>query len=708
MYKTADRVQQSPRSRVDYNYSVRESMQLPLGENSAEHFFVGASSSLVPDLLSFYLPSMRASIIESAEQVCAGKFHTLGYGRLHFSPANNDKDVNWHLDAISGKTAPLTHWSRINPLDFATVGDSKVVWELNRHQWMVQLGLAWKLTGDEKYANVFVDRLQSWMQDNPPGFGINWSSSLEVSYRLISWCWAIVLFQRSTSIPSRLMSELTPWIQAHADHIQRYLSVYYSPNTHLTGEALGLFYAGTLFPQLPGAQLWRNTGHDILLAQLQRQVFDDGVYFEQSTHYQCYTIEIYLHFMILARRSGRRLPRWVSTRIESMLDFMLDIRRPDGTVPQIGDNDGGSLLPIVHRETGDLQALFSVAAVLFNRSDYAWASGGSSPELLCLLGPAGHYALLAIKPTTPNLSLTALFDTGGYVVMRNSWHTRGHHLIMDTGPLGCPDSAAHGHADLLAIQCSAFGENYLVDPGTDNYTADPLWRDHFRNSGAHNTITIDDTSQSVPSGPFSWQGKRPIVKLRHFETSPLFTIADASHDGWMKSNDPVLHRRRIIFVRQSYWIVVDDLLMQKAHDVALNYQFTPGTVNLEANGWIRAFGRKSGALLMHVRSSCESERSLVEGQAAPPRGWVSDNYGQRRPAPALRISARSTVPVRIYTVLMPVASAQTDVPELDITTSKTHADTDYLTVTPHAMLADNFIISEDDFIMSSRINPCAE
>ena len=38
-------------------------------------------------------------------------------------------------------------------------------------------------------------------------------------------------------------------IVAHAAHVERYLSLYYSPNTHLTGEALGLFYAGAVFPE---------------------------------------------------------------------------------------------------------------------------------------------------------------------------------------------------------------------------------------------------------------------------------------------------------------------------------------------------------------------------------------------------------------------------------------------------------------------------
>ena len=39
--------------------------------------------------------------------------------------------------------------------------DSKVVWELNRHQWLVRLGQAYQLTGDERYTRAFLDAVTS-------------------------------------------------------------------------------------------------------------------------------------------------------------------------------------------------------------------------------------------------------------------------------------------------------------------------------------------------------------------------------------------------------------------------------------------------------------------------------------------------------------------------------------------------------------------
>ena len=75
-------------------------------------------------------------------------------------------------------------------LDAGRVGDSKVVWELNRHQWLVRLGQAYRMTGDERYAERFAATIVEWTRANPPGVGINWASSLEVAFRIISWSWA--------------------------------------------------------------------------------------------------------------------------------------------------------------------------------------------------------------------------------------------------------------------------------------------------------------------------------------------------------------------------------------------------------------------------------------------------------------------------------------------------------------------------------------
>src|SRR5204862_5832048 len=141
--------------------------------------------------------------------------------------------------------------------------------------------------------------------------------------------------------------------------------------------------------------------------------------------------------------------------------------------------------------------------------------------------------------------------------MRCVWARDDHHVIVDIGPIGCPVSGGHGHADLLILQCSIFGEPCLVDAGT-SYTGDSQWRDFFRSTAAHSTVLVDGLSQSEPAGSFGWK-RQPRVKLREWHSTPEFDFLDAEHDGYLTLPDPVMHRRRVIFVKTGYRIVVGDL-----------------------------------------------------------------------------------------------------------------------------------------------------
>ncbi len=621
----------------------------PVIEPLPGRFFDGASSAATPALLAGRLPDAHDRVVAAAERICRRRFDLLGYRGLSFGDP-----VDWRLDPVSGRRAPVCHWSRIDPLDADQVGDVKVIWELNRHQWLVRLGQAYRLTGEERYAQTFAAYVGEWLRANPPGTGINWASSLEVALRLISWCWTLLLFRESSVLSAGLLTDLLSGVAAHASRVERYLSHYFSPNTHLTGEALGLFYAGVVCAGTPRAARWRDLGGRILARQIERQVLPDGVHFERSTCYQRYTTEIYLHFLILAGRNGVAIPPTMGEQVQSTVDFLLAVRRPDGSIPQIGDADGGHLLPLADREPGDLRGVFSTAAALFGRADFAWAAGGASPETLWLLGPAGLQTLDRLPPAPPASDPSRLFAQGGYAVMRSGWGPEAHHLIFDAGPLGCPVSAGHGHADLLAIQCCATGVPYVTDPGTYCYTTDPESRNFFRGTAAHSTVMVDGLSQAVPAGPFAWQA-RPRARLRRWLSTEAYDFADADHDGYRRLPDPVVHRRRVLFVKPRYWVLVDDVDGEGCRRVEIRFQFAPLRLTVDPRLWARAHGRDGRDLLIRPFATVPLGADLHEGESAPIQGWFSPDYGRRQPAPVLVYSAVTRLPVRVVTLLLPVA-----------------------------------------------------
>ena len=524
--------------------------------------------------------------------------------------------------------------------------------DVNRHQWLIPLAQARMLTGDERYAEACVRAIDEWLEANPPGGAITWANSLEGALRLIAWCWTLVLLRDSPVVSPAWLQRVLAALWLHATHVRRYLSYCCSRSTDLVGEALGLFYAGTLFPEFRDAERWREVASQILLAECDAQICRDGVHFERSTCYHRYAIDAYLHFLILAGRNGRAVPDHLAGRVQQMVDFLLAIRQADGTIPAIGDDDGGCLIPLGVRRRRDARGVFGVAGALFRRRDFTWAAGGPVPEAVWLLGAGAGGGVDRIGAAPPPQHASRVFPSGGYASMRSGWEPDAHHAIIDIGPIGCPVSGGHGHADLLSIQCAIFGEPCLVDAGTYCYTAESPWRDFFRSTAAHSTVVVDGVSQAQPAGPFGWRGQ-PRVRLREWHSTPEFDFLDAEHDGYLVLPDPVVHRRRVIFVKPGYWILVDDVTGAARHQVDLTFQFGPLAVSLGVHPWARAETRLGHVLWICPFPAAPVQPALKYGERTPIRGWISCEYGERQPAPMLIYSFAVALPWRIVTLLLP-------------------------------------------------------
>ena len=510
-------------------------------------------------------PQAAQALVERGDLAVDGRFDLLGHSALDFG-----NPIDWHLEPISRKRSPLVHWSSVEELDSETSGDKKFVWELNRNQHFILLGQAYLVTKDERYATAFMDQLESWMDQNPPKMGINWLSSLEIAFRSISWLWGLNFFLFSDSLRADVVWRAFKFLYLNARHVENYLSTYFSPNTHLTGEALGLFYIGTLLPEFKDAARWRLEGKRILLEQLPIHVLDDGVYFEQSSYYHRYTADFYLHFLLLAQINRDEVPDKVSQRLQSLLDHLMYITRPDGSMPLFGDDDGGRLVPFDNKPTNDARSTLASAAVLFRRNDYKFVSRTVSPETLWLLGPQAVNDYEVLSPKEPDLTSVG-FRTGGYYVMRDSWRDDAHYLIFDSGKHGV-FNCGHAHADALAFELAAFGRTLLVDPGTFSYTGHGAMRDWFRSSFAHNTLTIDDQPSSVPAGPFSWKDVASVENTRWL-SKDCFDLVEGTHDGYSRLESPVAHLRSVLFLKSDYWIVRDQLRTSGPHRINLGFHF---------------------------------------------------------------------------------------------------------------------------------------
>ncbi len=584
--------------------------------------------------------------IEKAGEIIAGKFDLAGFQNLDFGTP-----VDWHFEPISGSRSPLKHWKQFDELSTDETGDKKIVWELNRHQHFFTLGVAFWLTRDERFAETFARHLESWIEENPPGTGINWASSLEVAFRAVSWIWAFHFFKDSASLTPELFRKAVKFLYLHGRHIEKYLSTYYSPNTHLTGEALGLYYLGTQLPFLSRAAHWRKTGEEILSAELDRQILPDGVYFEQSTWYQRYTTDFYTHFYILRKLNGGDLDEKLARKLESLIDFLMSVTRPDGTTAFIGDDDGGRSLPHSNAAANDFRHVLSTGAAMFGRGDYKFVAGEFAEETLWLLG-ANAVDTFEDLPEHAPAGNSFAFEDGGYFVMRDGWTKTDNFLLVDCGEIGA-FGAGHGHADALSIDAAIGGKTLLVDSGTYTYHESEEARNYFRSTEAHNTLTVDGKSQSEPGGKFGWQTKASATPRRWISQN-RFDFFEGAHDGYERFADaPATHTRSVLFLRNDYWIMRDFVKTRGEHEYAVNFHF-----NHETNPTIE--NTKSGNLCVGEKSVAGIGSRLFtfgdNGNWRQEESRVSPVFGKSVHAPFLKFISKGTGAQEFFTFLLPEES----------------------------------------------------
>jgi hypothetical protein len=594
-------------------------------------------------------PEDADAAIAAADRVLAGEFDLLGYRGLRFG-----SPPDWHLDPLRQVRAPAEqHWSRIAYLDPEIAGDHKVVWELNRHQYLVRIGQAYWLTGDVRYADAFVHHVNAWMKANPPHTGVNWASSLEVSFRAISWVWALHFFRDAPGITAPFLARMLETLRLHGQHLQRYLSTYFSPNTHLTGEALGLFYLGTVFPEFRQAARWRGTGLEVLAREIPRQVLPDGVYFEQSTWYHRYTADFLVHLIVLARSNDIAVSAAHAETLERMLMHVVALTCADGTVPLIGDDDGGALMPLAGPPTADFTPLLSTGAALFGRGDLKYLAGACSAETFWLLGADGVRQFDELEATPPAFS-SAAFGDGGFYVMRDGWNENASCLIVDAGPHGAL-TGGHAHADALAIVVASGGAPVLVDSGTGTYTTDPDLRDRHRASRAHNTLSVDGRSSAVPGGPFGWETTVDTV-VDCWLSRERFDFFSASHDGFARPGDEVVHRREILYLRGDYWVLRDTLRARRPLSTESRFHFGPriGCETLRT-------GVGAAGVLARVDGDEPSFRIHVVGAPGVRLEGtsVSDVYGSFHPASCAVFPVTMSEDDELLTFIMPGIAAAT-------------------------------------------------
>ena len=471
------------------------------------------------------------------------------------------RPIDWHLDFRSGyRWSPLT-WYRAVPHGHLPGVDVKVPWELARMQHLPQLALAFgcaraglpRFGSAERYRDAFRDQVLDFVATNPPRHGVNWHTTMEVAIRMANWLLAYDLFGAyGAAWDPEFERVFARSVMAHGRHIAG--NPERSPawrNNHYLANLVGLAFAGAYLGSSPEPRRWLRTADAALATEIEHQFLPDGGHFEASTGYHAFAAELAAYGLAITgagrRRAGHAepdggLPESLREALARTTAFLMDLTKPDGSLVQIGDHDGGRLFKLTPRrrpatqpgrdrgtqEHGhpDARPVVAAANGLLGRRDFArWCGGrrleeslvaglsgaappectqenpaspgtartsaGSAPRLPALCErlretPAVESSRLTLAAPGGSLltgaTVRAYPDFGAYVFRSDRLF-----LVLRAGFARRDGTGGHAHVDQLALEVAIDGVSWIRDPGSYVYTASPRLRNAYRSSAAHFT-----------------------------------------------------------------------------------------------------------------------------------------------------------------------------------------------------------------------------
>lgn len=586
------------------------------------------------------LKSEEDKIISYAEKSLKGLHNLLGSGEVLLNP------IDWHSDFKSGsKWPPGKFFKNYLQEEIDSFSDVKVPRELSRCHHLLKMGLAFKISKNEKYAKACIDQIEDWIDENPLMFSINWGCTMDVAIRAVNWIWTLSLISEYHKQNPTVLRKIQGSLYQHGWYIWRFpeKEIFYSSN-HYLSDISGLIHLGLLFNGMKEPKRWLEKGKIELFREIRLQILPTGMSYERSTSYNRLVLELILVPVLLLKSNGHEIPQDIWFRLEKMFEFIMYSLKPDGTTPIIGDQDNGRLLPLGNESVNDFRYLMSLGTVLFNRSDFKTFGNGFNSYCALLGGSEAITKWGYIAAIDLSLKSKAFPDAGIFIL-----RDRDNYLLFNaTGKGMYPEleTGTHTHSDLLSFELFTYGKSFLIDPGSYMYTADAEMRMLFRSTKMHNTITVDGESQNIIKKEVLWDFSRDAIpEVTKWESDSDHDIIIAGHNGYSRLSEPVQHERSVMFDKvPEKWIVKDTLLGCGYHMFEWHFHFDTG-IDFRINGNVVETICKDGkniSLTFDKVSGIELKRES---------GLVSKSYGIKEEGFVLVAILKRSVPFEFTIVI---------------------------------------------------------
>jgi hypothetical protein len=558
-------------------------------------------------------------VLKMAELACDGK--------IQFS-------TDWHME----RTWQPEKIGRRIDWDNSPNGDREWAHALARFSHLVELAIGYRVKGEEKYLETYNDHIRQFMEARLDGQSELWQNRLDAALRIFHLIKSYDIIKNAP----QMIPEFRAFVFGIILHEVEFLA-----------EGLGSkvgnweFFIAT---SILTASLYLRSMFDLSAQQdkaarrleeiIESEILPDGNLIEQAPMYHGEVILTLLDYLAALKSAGQAYPEKILEALRTMLKNIVILSDPQGKIFQIGDSDAYNSGYLTNYAEAVLEEKIEYrrdSFVNFQSAGWGVADWGSDEGKRFRL----------------------LFDASGKPPARRNWHSHADDLqfilhasdgplFVDPGRFTYAEKfvAKNNPAAKLFNPSGPLGFIYGLMRPRFRKLNDRNWRNYFRRTLSHNTISCDGADQpgydNIGDSPAKVELKRVVNKGRLI---------------WMRGEadygpEAYKHKRIVVCLAPNFMAVYDEIVSNQSHNWIASYHLANGIQVSRSDRGIVLLSGEENSYLMQIHSvGCSASITIDDD-------WTSPFYNQKLPSKTIRATAKKSNRWRLVATLIAGSSSK--------------------------------------------------
>lgn len=439
--------------------------------------------------------------------------------------------------------------------------DKEWIFMLNRHEYLDKFIIVYMVEEDIKYINKLKEYIFDWIQSvqileptRPT------TRTLDTGIRCFAWLEVMMLMVSFDVIEDQEIQTILTSLEQQIQYLkQQYIDKYTLSNWGILQTTAMIACVTVLQDSIDCKQEYEFAKEE-LQRQIEMQILEDGSQWEQSIMYH---VEVYKSLLKLVLIDPQYQEVFFPV-LNNMVTYIQSLTGIDNKQIATGDSD-----------FTDTRDILTLSAIVLKREDItAYALDRVTIETILLLGNKAIKTYASLPKQRVQMQ-SHHFKDSGQVTIRY----KDSYIYFKNGPM----SSGHSHSDENSMCLYYQGKPIFIDPGRYTYK-DSDMRYYLKSGYSHSSCIIDNTPPEIIKGSWDY-GRYPQPIHTELNSKENCFYIEGSLLATTKENSSYLHKRKIVMIENSIWVVVDDIVCSGTHMVSTGFildskvQYKDGKIN---------------------------------------------------------------------------------------------------------------------------------